>query len=226
MNRGLSLGLIPAAGRGLRAYPKTVEIPKVLLELDGRPIVQRNIEILRDCLGIRDITIIIGYLGEQIRDCLGDGSRMGVTLSYLECPNPDIGLARGMLLAKDRFHEPFVTILGDEVYLDSNHHRLRESLPDRYDAVCGVLRTSDLHQIKRNYSVAIEGGRIAHLVEKPASIHNDLLGCGTYVFSPRIFEAIETTPPSPRSGRVELTEAIDTLARGGGGVFPFLLEGS
>ena len=59
--------LIPAAGRGLRAWPKASAIPKVLLEIDGKPILQRNIEILRDCLGIRDITIIVGYLQEQIR---------------------------------------------------------------------------------------------------------------------------------------------------------------
>jgi NDP-sugar pyrophosphorylase family protein len=42
--------LIPAAGRGLRAWPKASVVPKVLLEIDGKPILQRNIEILRDCL--------------------------------------------------------------------------------------------------------------------------------------------------------------------------------
>jgi len=220
----LSAGLIPAAGRGLRAYPRTRDVPKVLLEIDGRPILQRNIEILRDCLGIRDITVIVGYLADQIRARLGDGSGLGVTLRYVECPNPDIGLARGMLLVKDRFREPFVTILGDELYLNSNHHRLAESLPQEFDAVCGLLRTDDLHQIKRNYSVTVENGRITRLVEKPATIENDLLGCGTYVFSPRIFDAIESTPRSSRSGRVELTDAIHTLAQRGR-VFPFLLEG-
>jgi NDP-sugar pyrophosphorylase family protein len=220
----LSTGLIPAAGRGLRAYPRTRDVPKVLLEIDGLPILQRNIEIMRDCLGIRDITVIVGYLADQIRARLGEGSGLGVTLRYVECPNPDIGLARGMLLVRDRFREPFVTILGDELYLYSNHHRLAESLPQDFDAVCGLLRTDDLHQIKRNYSVTVENGRITRLVEKPVTIENDLLGCGTYVFSPGIFEAIESTPRSSRSGRVELTDAIDTLAQRGR-VFPFLLEG-
>ena len=42
--------LIPAGGRGLRAWPKASVVPKVLLEIDGKPILQRNIEILRDCL--------------------------------------------------------------------------------------------------------------------------------------------------------------------------------
>jgi dTDP-glucose pyrophosphorylase len=221
----ITLGLIPAAGRGLRAYPKTSVLPKVLLEIDGKPVIERNIELLRDCLGIRDITVIVGYLGQQIRERYGDGSRIGVTLRYVECAKPAIGLARGMLLVKEYFQQPFVTILGDELYLQSNHGRLIESLPEEFDAVCGVLRTEDLHQIKRNYSVAIQDDRIARLVEKPETIDNDLLGCGTYVFTPRIFEAIERTAPSAHTGRTELTDAIGTLARERNQVFPFLLEG-
>ena len=213
--------LIPAAGRGLRAWPKASALPKVLLEIDGKPVLQRNIEILRDCLGIRDITIIVGYLQEQIRRFFGGGSELGVSIRYVDCKNPDIGLARGMLLSRDQFREPFVTILGDELYLGSNHRRLLDDLPPDFDAVCGLLRTGDLHQIKRNYSVRVEEGRITRLVEKPEKIENGLLGCGTYVFSPRIFDAIETTPPSVRSGRVELTDAIGRLER----VYPFLLEG-
>jgi len=214
-------GLIPAAGRGLRAWPKTSAVPKVLLEIGGKPVLQRNIEILRDCLGVRDITVIVGYLQEQIRSRFGDGSDLGVSLRYAECRNPDVGLAHGVLLVKDQFREPFVTILGDELYLESNHRHLLETLPPDFDAVCGVMRTGDLHQIKRNYSVQVEDGRITRLVEKPAVIENNLLGCGTYVFSPRIFEAIERTAPSPQSGRVELTDAIGNLER----VYPFVLEG-
>jgi hypothetical protein len=55
---------------------------------------------------------------------LGDGGEPGVTLRYVECPDPDVGLARGVLLLKDEFREPFVTILGDELYLESNHRHL------------------------------------------------------------------------------------------------------
>jgi UDP-N-acetylglucosamine diphosphorylase / glucose-1-phosphate thymidylyltransferase / UDP-N-acetylgalactosamine diphosphorylase / glucosamine-1-phosphate N-acetyltransferase / galactosamine-1-phosphate N-acetyltransferase len=218
--------LIPAAGRGIRAYPKTASIPKVLLEIDGRSIIQRNIEILRDCLGIHEITIIVGYLREQIIDRLGDGRQLGVSLRYVKCTDPDHGLARGMLLVRDQFKDRFITILGDELYLDSNHKELKDVFDCEFDAACGVLRTDDLHQIKRNYSVRIENGRISTLVEKPTVIENNLLGCGTYVFTPRIFDAIEATRPSPQSGRIELTDAIDKLAGGSPGVIPFHLKGT
>ncbi|MBV9957428.1 MAG: glycosyltransferase [Acidobacteria bacterium] len=221
----ITSALIPAAGRGIRAYPKTVYMPKVMLEIDGRPIIERNVEILRDSLGIRDITIIVGYLGEQIRERLGDGGRLGVSIRYVECPEPEIGLARGVLLAKQFFNAPFITLLGDELYLNSNHGELKTLCAQPFDAVCGLLRTEDLHQIKRNYSVRLEHERIASLVEKPVEIENDLLGCGTYLFTPEIFDAIEQTTPSERSGRVELTDAINTLAARGRRVLPFLLRG-
>ena len=71
----ISRALIPAAGRGFRAYPKSKHTPKVLLPVDGKPIVQRNVELLRDSLGIRDITVIVGYGKDQIKDYLGDGDR-------------------------------------------------------------------------------------------------------------------------------------------------------
>ena len=70
----LTQALIPAAGRGLRAYPKTHHVPKVLLEVDGQPLLLRNLAILRDQLGIRDLTVIVGYLGDQVCDVLGNGS--------------------------------------------------------------------------------------------------------------------------------------------------------
>lgn len=222
----ITSAIIPAAGRGIRAYPKTASIPKVLLELDGKPILQRTIELVRDQLGIRDVTIVVGYLKEQIVARFGDGASLGVRIRYVECPKPELGLGRGILLARAFVRDPFVVVLGDEVYLGSNHDALLGLLDRPFDAICGVLRSSDPRRILQNYSVRLEDGRIGRLVEKPAVVENDLLGCGTYVFTSRIFDALERTPRSPRTGRSELTDAIDTLARSGGVVLPFFLEGT
>ena len=217
--------LIPAAGRGVRAYPRTAATAKVMLEIDGQPLIGRNIALLRDALGVRSFTVITGHLGSQIRDYLGEGGRLGVAVDYVECPDPDVGLARGMLAGEGRFDAPFLTVLGDELYIDSNHAELAGLLGCPFDAICAVERGADLHQIKRNYSVRIERGRIVGVVEKPERIENDLLGCGTYAFTPRIFDAIRATAPNARSGRVELTDAIGSLAGGAPGVLPFYLTG-
>lgn len=222
--RDVRLAVLPAAGRGVRAYPRTVHIPKVMLEVAGKPLLQRNVEIVRDELGITDLVILVGHLGAQVRDHLGDGSKLGVRVRYVEVADPGIGLAKGLHLAKDLCREPFVVILGDELYLDSNH---RELLPphEPWEAVCAVARTDDKRKIMKNYSIALEGDRITRLEEKPATIPNLLLGCGTYVFRPSIFEAIERTAPSARSGRVELTDAIQTLVDQGKPVRAFELKG-
>jgi NDP-sugar pyrophosphorylase family protein len=221
----ITKALIPAAGRGIRAFPKTQYLPKPLLEIDGKTLLQRNIEILRDALGIHDITIIVGYEGEQIISRFGSGSLLGVSLRYVKCNDPDTGLARGLLLAEEVMTEPFVTILGDELYHHSNHQRLLADFDAATKAVCGVLPTKDLHQIKKNYALQIHEQHITSLIEKPTVIENNLLGCGTFVFTPDIFTAIRNTPVSPRSGRIELIDAINTLAASASCVRPFYLAG-
>ncbi len=221
----ITRALIPAAGRGIRAFPKTQYLPKPLLEIDGKTLLQRNVEILRDELNIHDITVIIGYEGEQIVSRFGSGSSLGVSLRYLKCDEPDIGLARGMLLAEEVLQQPFVTILGDELYHQANHKQLLAPFDATTKAICSVLPTKDLHQIKKNYALKINDDSITSLIEKPTLIENNLLGCGTFVFTPEIFTAIRNTPNSPRSGRIELIDAINSLANTDNAVRPFYLSG-
>ncbi len=219
-----AFGLIPAAGEGVRAYPATTWLPKVLLEVAGKPLLQRNVEILRDKLGITDIVVIVGYLADQVQAFLGDGARLRVRVRYVHCQDPKVGLAQGILLAAPLLDRPFATILGDELYLDSNHEHLASPAGDWF-AVCGVHRTDDLRLIRKNYAVALDGDRVVDLEEKPRHVTTDLLGCGTYAFTPALFDRIRRTPPSPRSGRVELTDVIRGAARDGQRVLPFFLGG-
>lgn len=220
------IGLIPAAGAGVRAYPATNYIPKVMLEIAGKPVILRNVEIMRDKIGIKDIYIITGYMGDAIKALLGDGSKFGVNIRYIDCPEHTVGLARGVLLAKDSIKEDFVTILGDEIYINSDHEKLKGLKLDGCSAACGLIRTDDFNMIAKNYTVKLDGERITSLVEKPQEIDSDILGCGTYLFTPDIFAAIEETKPSKRSGKVELTDAIGGLAKGPKGVKAVFLNGS
>ena len=220
----IRLGVIPAAGRGIRAYPRTVHIPKVMLEVAGKPLIQRNLEIMRDAFGVREVVVLVGHLQEQIREFLGDGQRFGVAVTFIDVKDPEIGLARGLALARDLLPEPFVAILGDELYLDSNHADLLP-IPEPWELACAVAETEDPRRIKKNYSIEVQDGRITDLEEKPDEIHNRYLGCGTYFFRPSIFDAIDRTPPSPKSGRVELTHAMRTLVREGKPTRPLFLTG-
>ncbi len=199
-------------------------MPKALLEVAGKPLLTRHLELLRDALGIRRIHVIVGHLAEQIRAHYGDGAAFGVELTYIDNPNVDRGLGSALLVTEPHVHEPFVLVLGDELYLDTNHAELA-TVEGPYTAVCALLPTDDLETIRKNYGVTLGDGRITALVEKPDRILSPYVGCGTYLFHPDIFRDARDTPVSARTGRLELTDVIDHAARRGGTVLPFVLRG-
>lgn len=219
------IGVIPVAGAGLRLYPYTQATPKTLLEIGGQSLLVRNISIMREQLGVKKIILIIGHHGDQIRKAIGDGHQLGVQIEYAECENIGAGLARGLLSVRDKIQQPFPVILGDELYLDSNHQQLLQYASAPVDVVCGIKTTGDTTLIRKNYAVTVNGNRITALEEKPEVVKTHYLGCGTYIFSPKIFDAIEKTSPSTKTGRVELTEVIGQLAQQGADVRAALLKG-
>ena len=218
------IGAIAAAGPGRRVHPRSARVPKVMLEVGGKPLLTRNLELLRDALGIRRVFIIVGHLGERIRQAYGDGSQLGVALEYLENPDVERGLGTALWVVEQRVREPFVLLLGDELYLESNHAALA-GLSTPYTAVCALHPTEDLDQIRKNYAVELTDGRITALVEKPETAPTPYAGCGTYLFSPDIYRDAHETPFSARTGRLELTDVIDHAARRGAPVLPFVLSG-
>jgi UDP-N-acetylglucosamine diphosphorylase / glucose-1-phosphate thymidylyltransferase / UDP-N-acetylgalactosamine diphosphorylase / glucosamine-1-phosphate N-acetyltransferase / galactosamine-1-phosphate N-acetyltransferase len=217
--------VVAAAGRGTRIHPRSTSVPKVLLEVAGRSLLTRNLELLRDQLGIREVHLVIGYLGDQIRAAYGDGAGLGIDVRYHVNQDVDSGLGTALFVAERAgIAEPFVMLLGDELYLDSNHRDLAR-IEGPWDAVCAIRRTDDLEVIRQNYSVALDDGRIAALVEKPVEAPSPYVGCGTYLFTPGIFADARDTPRSVRTGRLELTDVIDHVARRGGLVRAFELTG-
>lgn len=219
------IGLIPVAGEGLRAYPSSIKMPKTLFEIGGKSLLQRNLEIMRDKLGIKRVYIIVGHLGTIIKDKFGNGSELGIEIQYIECRDIRSGLAKGIGQAREHIKSNFVVILGDELYLNSNHEELKALSDTDYNAVCGIKITGNIELIRKNYSVRIEDNRIVSLSEKPSIIENNFMGCGTYLFTPLVFDYIEKTKPSELSGRVELTDVIDNIARNESKVYPAYLKG-
>jgi len=222
----IDIGVIPAAGRGLRLAPYTENTPKTLFQIGGKSLLERNIDILVNRVGVKKIFIIYGHLSEQIVGYLRGRLPPEISLEFVCCPDPSVGLANGLLLLKDRIHSPFVTILGDELYLDSNHEKLNELSLDDIEAACGYFLCGDADQIRQNYSLRIKNHAIASLREKPQFLDNELLGCGTFVFKPAIFDDIQHTRTSARTGKVELVDVINRIAQKRGRVAPVQLEGN
>jgi len=218
-------GLIPAAGKGTRAYPYTRRTPKGMLRINGVPNIERNIEILRDSLHITDICIVTGHYGEEIRRHFGDGGRLGVSITYVHNDHIDRGLAWSVLLGKAHIHGHFCILLSDECYVDSNHRELLSSPYGDVLGTCGVYSHRDTNLIRRNYSVETEGDRIVRLVEKPTNPANDLLGSGTFLFHPRIFDHLKEAFDEAKGGAVDLVTLLGRLVESGELFRKFVLRG-
>jgi len=109
--------MILAAGRGERMRPLTDNCPKPLLELQGKPLIQWHVERLH-AAGVRDLVINTAWLGQQVRDYLGDGSRFGVTIAFSDEGDRALETGGGINKALPLLGtEPFWLVNGD-VYCD------------------------------------------------------------------------------------------------------------
>lgn len=212
-------GVILAAGRGSRIRPFSDHFPKPLLPICNKPVMQYQVEAMRDA-GIDDITVVVGHRGEQIRGHFGDGGSLGVRMRYVVDENPQ-GIAASLLTARDAVHGPFALFLGDIfIALDDLAPAMRRMAERGADGAVIVRQEPDLDVIRLNFSVVADGdGRISRVIEKPADPPSNLKGCGVYIFTPSIFEAIDRTPRSSLRNEYEITDAIQTLVDMGTGVY-------
>ena len=219
------IGIIPAAGSGIRARPYTYEQHKGMFLIDGRPNLLRILDTMQQDLGIEEVVIILGYMGDSIRERFGDGADRGLRIHYVENQNLDKGWAWSVLLAK-----PFLAkrhgcvMLADEFYLNANFEELRSFPYDKYSVVCCVKETENPEEIKRNFSVERVGDRVVRLVEKPAGLPNNLLGMATFIVSPEVFKLLDLEYQKGRQS-IEFVNFVDELIREGHQVGAFELSG-
>ncbi len=214
MNR-IRIGVIAAAGKGTRAYPQTNFIPKPLFKIENQSILSRNIELLYTKFKIEKVYILVGHLKEQVIAEV-ESIRYKFPKVVLETsPWTTKGLASDVASLESKIHEPFLLILGDEYYYKTNHEKFLTTLNNNKDLVASiaVLKTSIKSRIRKNYSVELEGKKILSLVEKPENPPNELLGLGSYLFTKDYFTFFKNTPPSIKSGVIEITDVIDKMAR-------------
>jgi len=199
-----------AAGRGTRMGQLTATIPKPLLPLCGRPIIEHILTGMRQA-GIHHAVIVTGYLGDQIEARFGDGSELGLSIEYRRQDQP-MGTAKALLLSRDCLgNDPFMLSWGDIVVEPALYAELAtqfEASP--CDALLTVNPTDDPWQ---GAAVTVdEDWRVVSLIEKPprGTAHTRWNNAGIFVFSKLIFEYAERLSPS-RRGEYELPQAISAM---------------
>ncbi len=215
VNRPVTVGVIAAAGKGTRAYPRTSFIPKPLFSFESQTILERNVELMFGVLKVKRLYIIVGHLQELV---LEEVDRIRRKFPHREIETAQWtrrGLASDVASLRDRIKGDFALVLGDEFYWDTNHRellRLWRSRP-RARAMVAALPVHLVSEIRKNYSLELQGTRVRELIEKPEDPPNNLLGLGSYLFSQDYFRFFDSTPPAERSGVIELTQVIDRMAR-------------
>ena len=172
-----------AGGQGTRLRPVTEKIPKPMVEIAGRPLIERGIVDLIS-LGFKNFYISINYLGEVIKNHLKDGKEWGVTINYLE-ENKKLGTAGSLSLLKN-IEEDFFVINGDLVTGINYQSMLKQHQKEKSKVTIAVKKTGFMIP----YGVVMnELGKVKSIEEKPTVNYN--VNCGIYIMSPSILRWVD-----------------------------------
>jgi len=190
----------------------TVELPKPMIEVRGKPVLQHIVEGLRDA-GIREFFIIVGYRADAVQNFFGDGSRYKIAIQYATQVVQD-GTGRVVDIARNfAENSAFILSYGD-ILVDPQNYKSIVDLPDDIEAIITVTRGEGVG--KGGAAFLNERMELVDLREKspPGEPTSPWYNAGIYAFRPSIFEFTAKLKPSPR-GEYELTDAIRELAQSG-----------
>ena len=208
-------GVILAAGKGERLYPLSDNYPKTLLPICNKAVIVYQLELMKG-LGISDVVIVIGHYGYKIVEQLGNGSRFGLNIDYIEQKKP-LGVAHAVGLVEPKIKDSFLLFLGDIFFVSKEFGKFVETF--RAGGVNCLLAAKvehDKERIKKNFAIiADDEGRVRRVIEKPHYAGSDLKGCGLYIFDLHLFDAIRRTPKTAMRDEYELADAIQILIEDG-----------
>lgn len=220
---GITKAVLLAAGRGTRMRELTSDLPKPMLKVQGKPILQHIIEGLR-AAGISEFLLIVGWRAEAVRDFFGAGEAFGVKIAYKTQVVQD-GTGKVVELARDFCGaDPFILSYGDILVDPSNYRRLANPAAE-VEAIISVKRSDDVSQ---GGAVFVNDRfEMTDLREKPkpGEPTSPWYNAGVYAFRASIFDFISGLERSPR-GEYELTDAIRGLAQSGRKVQALELTGA
>jgi dTDP-glucose pyrophosphorylase len=175
--------VIMAGGMGLRLRPLTENTPKPMIPLGGKPMVQHTIESFR-AEGFVNFVLAINYLGDQIEGHFGDGSDLGVRITYVKEEQP-LGTGGALSLLEGAFTSPIVLINGD-VLLSA---RLTEMLSYHQSHSADITVGVKVLDTQIPFGVIeLEGNHIVAMQEKP--VYRDFVNAGVYVLEPGVVRSV------------------------------------
>ena len=202
----------------------TKDIPKPLIQVADKPVVEHIINRLAKA-GINEFVLITRYLAEKVTDCLGDGSRLGVHLKYVQ-QEDKYGTGAALLTAKSLSqNQPILMTYGDIVTPALNYKNALTTFEETKGT--GVITLNWVDDPWAGGAVHLdESGKVLKIVEKPpkGEVASNWNSAGIFVFEPVIFDYLEKLTPSPR-GEYELTDALNQMISDNLSIYPYYLQG-
>lgn len=192
--------IILAGGLGTRLQPYTFFIPKPMLPLGNKPLLEHIIEWLKnDDNNIDHIIICVSYLHRTIEDYFEDGSRLGIKIEYARSDRP-LATAGQLLTAKKFLDDTFVCVYGDSIYEFSLREMIKEH--NRLDAFISMALLSYKTRLKYGFIDINGNNRVTTWNEKPEI--KGLINIGCYVMEPEFIDLI------PSSNAYGMDDAVRT----------------
>ncbi len=184
---------ICAGGKGERLMPLTKDVPKPMIKVNGKPMLEHIVRWLH-ANGLGNFIFGIGYKGEAIRDYFRDGSKLGIGVKYSDEKTP-MGDAGCIALVKGQLTSTFVVANGDILTNFDLRPMVDAHIANKATITVALKSVPDTSK----FGVAeLDGQKITSFVEKPApgTAPTNLINAGVYIMEPSVFEYIRSTPYS------------------------------
>ena len=196
-------GIILAGGTGSRLHPATISVSKQLMPIFDKPMIYYPLSVLMQA-GMREIMIITTPQDqEQFKNLLGDGSRIGIKITYAAQPSPD-GLAQALIIAEDFLDgDHSALVLGDNLFFgDDFDAAIRQASTVEKGAVVFGYHVKN----PKDYGVVgfDENRNVVSIAEKPENPASNYAVTGLYFYDKRASEFAKQVKPSAR-GELEIT---------------------
>jgi mannose-1-phosphate guanylyltransferase/phosphomannomutase len=181
--------IVLAGGFGTRIQPLTNSIPKPMLPILNRPMMEHIILKLRDDLGIKDIAILLYFMPDVIKDYFKDGKEFGVNISYV-LPDDDYGTAGAVGFAREFLDETFIIVSGDLV-TDFDFKTIYNFHQEKKSELTIALTPVE-NPLQFGVVIASGDGKIQKFLEKPSwgEVFSDTINTGIYIIEPKIMDFI------------------------------------
>lgn len=192
--------VIMAGGEGTRLRPLTSNVPKPMMPLANRPMMEHILDLLKRH-GFDEVVVTVAFMANHIRNWFGDGSDFGIRMVYATEETP-LGTAGSVRNAMEELTEPFLVISGD-VLTDVDLTKIVEAHREKQAlATIGLIRVDN--PLEFGIVITREDGSIERFLEKPGwgQVFSDTINSGIFVLEPEIFDYIEPDRPVDFSSEV------------------------